>query len=217
MHRSLVIIDNVMDNAHELRAAAQTLDFPPAAPGTLYPGRNSAQQINLEGFQQQIEQVLGERLVPAGGDSYARFRLALAGDEGKGGVHVDACHWTCVYFLTPDEYCQGGTDFYRHKASGLENAPHTPEELARAGAKSYSDYVNNKAFPDTKNPDAWEHVMHVPMKFNRLVLFRPWFFHDAGPGFGTDVSNGRLVYLLFYFSAAELERERREMSRAAYA
>ena len=59
--------------------------------------------------------------------------------------------------------------------------------------------------------------MHVPMKFNRLILFRPWFFHDAGPGFGTDIRTGRLVYLLFYFSAAELERERREKSHAAFA
>lgn len=217
MHRSLVVIDNVMDNALDLREAAMMLDFPPSPEGVLYPGRNSSQQINLEGFQQQIEQVLGERLVPAGGDSYSRFRLALKDDEGRGGVHVDACHWTCVYYLTPDELCQGGTDFYRHKASGLEHAPHTPQDLARAGAASYSDYVNKKAFPDTKNPEAWEHVMHVPMRFNRMILFRPWFFHDAGPGFGTNIRDGRLVYLQFYFGAADLERERREMSRAAFA
>ena len=217
MHRSLIILDDVMDNAQELREAALTLDYPPAPDTVLYPGRNSLQQVNLEGFQQQIETVIGERLVPAGSDSYARFRVSLEGEDGKGGVHVDACHWTCVYYLTPDELCQGGTDFYRHKASGLEHAPHTPQDLARTGATSYSDYVNNQAFPDTKNPEAWEHVMHVPMKFNRLILFRPWFFHDAGPGFGTDIRTGRLVYLLFYFSAAELERERREKSHAAFA
>jgi len=217
MHRSLVVIDNVMDNAHELREAALTLDFPPAPESVLYPGRNSSQQINLEGFQQQIEQVLGERLVPAGGDSFSRFRLALKDDEGKGGVHVDACHWTCVYYLTPNELCRGGTDFYRHKTSGLEHVPHTEQDLARVGATSYSDYVNKKAFPDTNNRDAWEHVMHVPMRFNRMILFRPWFFHDAGPGFGTNIRDGRLVYLQFYFGAADLERERREMSRAAFA
>lgn len=216
MHRSLIILDNVMDNARELREAALTLDYPPAPVNVLYPGRNSLQQINLEGFQQQIENVIGERLVSAGGDSFARFRVSLDGEDGKGGVHVDPCHWTCVYYLTLDELCQGGTDFYRHKHSGLEHAPHTPDDLAAVGATSYSDYVNNKVIPDTNNPDAWEHVMHVPMKFNRMVLFRPWYFHDAGPGFGTDIRTGRLVYLLFYFGAAELERERREMARAAF-
>lgn len=217
MHRSLVVIDNVLDNAAQLREAALTLDYPPAPESVLYPGRNSAQQINIEGLQPQIEQMLGERLVPAGGDSYARFRISVAEDEGRGSVHVDPCHWTGVFFLTPDELCQGGTDFYRHKPSGLEYAPHTPQELAKVGASSYSDYVMNQALPDTKNPDAWEHVMHVPMRFNRMVLFRPWFFHDAGPGFGTDLRTGRLVYLLFFFSAAELERERQQASRSAYA
>lgn len=217
MHRSLVVVDNVLDNASQLREAALTLDYPEAPGDVLYPGRNSIQQINIDGLHQQIERVLGERLVPAGGDSFARFRVSLENDEGRGGVHVDPCHWTCVYYLTPDEYCEGGTDFYRHKLSGLEHAPHSPSDLARAGAKSYSDYVNNHAFPDTKNPDAWEHVMHVPMRFNRMILFRPWFFHDAGPGFGSDIRTGRLVYLLFFFSAADLEQERIEASGAAYA
>ncbi|MEE2526563.1 DUF6445 family protein [Hyphobacterium sp. HN65] len=214
MHRSLVIIDNVMDNAEQFREAALSLEYPPRPDNVLYPGRNSRHQINLEGFQQQIVHVLGERLVAAGGDSFARFRISLEGDEGRGGVHVDACHWTCVYYLTPDEYCQGGTDFYRHKRSGLEHAPHTPDQLARPGALSYSDYVNNQAFPDTCNPEAWEHVMHVPMRFNRMILFRPWYFHNAGRGFGTDLRTGRLIYLMFFFSADQLAAERRGLGHA---
>jgi hypothetical protein len=36
------------------------------------------------------------------------------------------------------------------------------------------------------------------MKYNRLVLFRPWIFHNAGPGFGDSVENGRVIYPLFY-------------------
>jgi len=39
------------------------------------------------------------------------------------------------------------------------------------------------------------------MKFNRFVLFRPWLFHNAGPGFGERPENGRLIYLLFYHVA----------------
>ena len=36
------------------------------------------------------------------------------------------------------------------------------------------------------------------MRFNRLMLFRPQQYHDAGAGFGTSLENGRLVYLNFY-------------------
>jgi hypothetical protein len=40
--------------------------------------------------------------------------------------------------------------------------------------------------------------MTVPMRFNRLVLLRPWLWHTSGPGFGDSVENGRLVYLMFF-------------------
>jgi hypothetical protein len=46
--------------------------------------------------------------------------------------------------------------------------------------------------------EKWEPIMRVPMRFNRLVLLRPWYWHTAGPGFGRDVVSGRLVYLMFF-------------------
>lgn len=54
---------------------------------------------------------------------------------------------------------------------------------------------------DSLDDSAWETVMTVPMRFNRLVLLRPWLWHTAGPGFGDRPENGRLVYLLFFKSA----------------
>jgi len=45
---------------------------------------------------------------------------------------------------------------------------------------------------------AWETTMTVPMRFNRLVLLRPWLWHTAGRGFGDSLENGRLVYLMFF-------------------
>lgn len=53
---------------------------------------------------------------------------------------------------------------------------------------------------DSSKDDAWECTMSVPMRFNRLVLLRPWLWHTAGPGFGDSLASGRLVYLLFYRS-----------------
>ena len=43
--------------------------------------------------------------------------------------------------------------------------------------------------------------MSVPMRFNRLVLLRPWLWHTAGAGFGDRLENGRLVYLMFFAAA----------------
>jgi hypothetical protein len=44
--------------------------------------------------------------------------------------------------------------------------------------------------------------MRVPMRFNRLLLLRPWFWHTAGPGFGDNLDNGRLVYLMFFAASS---------------
>jgi len=37
--------------------------------------------------------------------------------------------------------------------------------------------------------------MTVPIRFNRMILFRPWFWHTAGASFGDNIENGRLVHL----------------------
>jgi hypothetical protein len=47
-------------------------------------------------------------------------------------------------------------------------------------------------------PSAWEKSFTAPMRFNRLILFSPWMFHNSAPGFGTGADDGRLVYLMFF-------------------
>lgn len=55
--------------------------------------------------------------------------------------------------------------------------------------------------PHTNDPTKWEKIMTAPMRYNRLVMLRPQQWHDAGLSFGTDVTNGRLIYLTGYNSA----------------
>lgn len=40
------------------------------------------------------------------------------------------------------------------------------------------------------------------MRFNRLVLLQPHYWHTSGIGFGNSVENGRLVYLTFFMRAS---------------
>jgi hypothetical protein len=54
---------------------------------------------------------------------------------------------------------------------------------------------------DTVDDSKWEMTMRVPMRFNRLILLRPWLWHTAGEAFGDSIRNGRLVYLMFFESA----------------
>jgi hypothetical protein len=71
------------------------------------------------------------------------------------------------------------------------------------GYGSFDEMQRELVAKDGADDGKWERVMNVPMRFNRLVLLRPWFWHTAGPGFGDRPENGRLVYLMFFRSARQ--------------
>jgi Family of unknown function (DUF6445) len=197
MYTSFLVVDDFLDNAEALRQYALTLDYPPQ--DALFPGRNSLQRINIEGLAGTVSSIVGEALVPAPPpESHAKTRLTLAGDKGRGRVHVDKSHWSGILYLSGPQDCCGGTEFFRHKATGLDHFPFSKQELDRCGFQSHADAHRVLIDEDGTDESAWEPLMTVPMRFNRLLLLRPWLFHTAGPGFGDRPENGRLVYLMFF-------------------
>jgi hypothetical protein len=197
MYTTFLVIDDFLDNAGALRAQALTLEYPPQE--GQFPGRNSLQRINIEGLAEAISHVLREPLVAAPPpQSHAKFRLTLASDKGRGKVHVDESQWSGILYLSRPEDCSGGTTFFRHKATGLDRFPFSPEALQQAGFATHADAHAALIERDGKDDSAWEPLMTVPMRFNRLLLLRPWLFHTAGPGFGDRPDNARLVYLMFF-------------------
>lgn len=198
MIRSLLIIDDFLDDPMQLRAAAERMDFPVPETPTNYPGRNASRRVLLDGLDNAVSNLVGEPLKPTPGTSHGKFRLSLASDTGAAAVHIDSSHWSGILYLTLPEFCQGGTDFYRHRPSNMDHAPYQTEHLAAAGLSDFSEVGEKLLLSDTNQPDKWEHVMNLPMRFNRLVLFRPWLYHNAGPSFGQSIADGRLIYPLFF-------------------
>ena len=193
------VIDGFMDNAEAARAAALALSYPPASEKAYFPGRNSARALRIGGMDEAVSGIIGRRLTPNAGSAHGFCRLTLADDVGRGGVHIDPNHWSGVLFLSePPEAGASGTDFFRHLPSGTTRAPVDKSELARFGVEAFSEMWTKVITPHTHDRSKWERTRRVEAKFNRLVLFRPWMWHNAGPGFGHDLQSGRLVYLLFY-------------------
>jgi len=200
MPTSLIIVDDFLDNALALREAALKLTYPRI--DSLYPGRNSFERINIEGMTEQISRLVGEDLEPMPpSQAHGKFRIALTGDTGKAKVHVDTAHWSGILYLSRPEDCRGGTEFFRHLPTNSERASYNDAEAAAFGyptaKKMAADILESDTMDDTK----WEMTMRVPMRFNRLVLLRPWLWHTAGENFGDSMVNGRLVHLLFFASA----------------
>lgn len=200
MRTSLIIVDDFLDNAEALRAAALRLTYPDQQGA--FPGRNSLERVEMPGLDAEISRLVGEPLAALTRLSHAKCRITLGGDQGRARVHIDESHWSGILYLSRPEDCRGGTEFFRHKRTGTDHAPFEPRELARLGLASRDDIYREIIEPDSLDESAWEPVMNVPMRFNRLVLLRPWLWHTAGPGFGDTIENGRLVYLLFFRSAA---------------
>ncbi|MDJ0655439.1 MAG: DUF6445 family protein [Xanthomonadales bacterium] len=201
MPTSMIIVDDFLADAHALRQAAMNMEFPEVQ--GQYPGRNSSQRVSVPGLDEHVSRLVGEPLRPlAPQEAHGKFRIALAEDIGKGKVHVDRAHWSGILYLSLPEHCQGGTEFFRHIPTNTERAPYNDQEAAALGGSSARQWVAD-VLEDSNDDSKWEMTMRVPMRFNRLILLRPWLWHTAGENFGDSLENGRLVYLLFYASAAQ--------------
>ena len=200
MPTSLIVVDDFLERANELREAGLRLTYPDQEGA--FPGRNSQERIEIDGLAPYISSIVGERLKviePLG--SHAKFRSTLACDTGRGKVHVDPGYWSGVLYLSRPEDCRGGTDFFRHRRTNTDRRPMNDQELAALGYGSIDEAHQDIIERDGLDDSAWELTMSVPMRFNRLILLRPWLWHTAGAGFGDRLDNGRLVYLMFFAAA----------------
>jgi len=203
MHLSYLIVDDFLPDPETVRAAALQLDYPEPDDKPFYPGRNSSEALRVDGLVERMSLLAREPLKAHSGRTNGACRIALEGDSGRIGVHVDRALWSAIIYLSRDEDVCGGTNFYRHRRSGLERAPVFKTDLEQVGLRHPKEMWDALYWPDAHNPEAWEKRFTIPMRFNRLVLFKSYLWHDAGPGFVDCLENGRLIWTHFYVSAAD--------------
>jgi len=202
---SLAIHDDFLKDPWAVRRAALALDYDPAAQHGNFPGLNSTRPLGTDMVDEAVSKLLGVKVTGAPDTQHGHFRLTRRGDRGKSGVHVDPAFYSGILYLSRPEDCAkpkaGGTDFFRHRRSGLEAVPQSREKVRAAGYPNADALIDDVVNADTMHPAKWERVMRVPARFNRLILFSPWQFHNAAPGFGTTPEDARLVMLLFFARA----------------
>lgn len=198
MRASFLIVDDFLADPHAARKAALALRYDPAAKKGNYPGLMSDAPLAVGGMDQAASRIAGEALVAAPGTTHGHCRLTLRNDKGVTGVHIDPCHYSGILYLSLPEHCRGGTEFFRHRRTGLDSVPRDIEGIHRAGYADINALVDDVVNKDTRSPSKWERSFTAPMRFNRLILFSPWMFHNAAPGFGDRPENGRLIQTLFF-------------------
>ena len=194
---AVFVIDDFLRNPDEVRAQALSLDY---AVSGRYPGLNSVQKLRIDGLDQVVSTLVREPVrAPWTKDfSHGSCRVALASDDQEARIHIDQSHWSGILYLSRPEDCQGGTEFFRHKRTNTDRVPMDEQQLKDTGYASYEELQKDILDKDALDRSKWEHTMTVPMRFNRLVLLQPHYWHTAGPGFGDSLENGRLIYLMFF-------------------
>ena len=200
MQQSFLVIDDFFGNPDKARETALSMTYPDPPPEVYYPGRNSMESMAWPGHEDMFSQILGHQVVHKS-QAHGRTRITLAADKRRGRIHVDpGCCWAAIIYLTLDEHASGGTDFFINRRYGTDRAPLTDQEAQETyGKPTPRDALTEiLTLENASDPEAWDLHFTLPMKFNRCILFRPWFWHSSGDGFGDSIENGRLVQLLFF-------------------
>jgi hypothetical protein len=206
---SSMVIDDFFADPMDVRNTLLKMDYPKPEGTVYYPGRDSLQQLKLPGIDELISDMTGEKVVSTTLQSHAHARISMAADDidRKLTVHIDpGAVWSAIIYMNTPDQCQGGTEFFRHKETGMERAPVYPHELEEMGVENYVQGAQKILQKDNNDLSKWEKTSTVPMRFNRLVLLRPWHFHTSGLSFGDTNETGRLIYLMFFESAQHMAK-----------
>ena len=198
MPAAFLMIDDFAADPHELRRQALALGYDPATKRGNYPGLTSARPLPIKGLDDYVSRAIGAPVATAPDTLHGHCRLTLKGDRGASGVHIDPAFYSGILYLTLPEHCRGGTDFYRHKRTNLDRVPLTAPGIHAAGYTDVNTLIEEVVNQDTQKPARWERTFTAPMRFNRLILFSPWMFHNSAAGFGSGPEDGRLAYLMFF-------------------
>ena len=185
-----------------------------------YVNDGSAKDANFPGIEtrggfatpvqmQRIADALG-RPIKWRWPAHGAFRLSFADSLARSDIHVDEaiCRpmYAGVLYLSRPQDCRGGTSFWRHDATGWSHIP-APDELARSRYRSLLDFQQREVLGSgersafdalARQRAAWTRLLEVPMKANRLIVYRSDYFHSISEVFGTTREDARLVQLFFF-------------------
>jgi hypothetical protein len=199
MRQTLFIIDDFYDDPMAVRRGALQAEYPDHGGKAYYAGRNSRRYLVNDWIVGAVSRIVGYPLAVAPNMACGHFRISLASDRARSDIHTDpGVDWSGVLYLNLSEQCRGGTSFYRHKRLGLDEVPLDQGKAKRLGFTDRDHLRSTVIAEDSCDRSRWELTMTAPMRFNRLILFRPWLWHTAAENFGENPETGRLIQVFFF-------------------
>jgi len=198
--KNLIVVDDFYQDPLRVREHALRCNYSDVRAFN-YPGFQSEDCFPANAIKTAFERLIGERLqIDEKSSTFGRFRLMYAHTASRLTIHTDSqSDWTAIVYLNLPDQCQGGTAFYRHRATGMVGL-----EAGYQSASSWKQIEDLEAQTvgkDTQNMEAWDVISLVSMRFNRLVLFRGFQFHSHTCSWGDAPENGRLTQNFFFNSS----------------
>jgi len=196
----VIIIDNVLENPHDF--ISQVVEKLPmqynnlesrGEPDEVFPGYQSRLFVELPELSKltghMIQKCTDFKNIDPDGMRVSYQVNAMYSDREVPRVsiqpHIDPAVYATVLYLCDGE---GGTSFFRHKATGVTNTEHIHKPYKRTeeywNLKEWVYDFSEKATDLIDNDtmlieDVWEEEFHVPMKFNRLIIYPSFMWHSA--------------------------------------
>lgn len=167
--------------ADEIRAHALASEFVdwPGYDGEVY---RRVCLTEVPGLLAAVERVMGPVEMLGMG-----YRLNFGGELPNAAIHSDLGWGThaLVLYLSEGE---GGTAFWRHKATGANRIDPGDAELF--------EMVRH----DWDNAERWDQLALAEIKMGRAIIYESSYFHSRWPfaAFGTDANDGRLIAVAFF-------------------
>lgn len=191
-----MILDDFLQDPHIYRELALSQEYRTVTgpDGEKYP--NVSMREPRE-FADLIEKAIGRPIKPL----YTFLRFGTEQEPAGCHIHADAIveEYAALLYLTLPEHCSGGTAFWRHRKTGFSWLPNE-QEVRRFGKSPKRVEADLRA--DAENPEKWDRVATVDMKFNRIAIYPTKRFHSRiSGGFGTDLKSARLTWITFFSPA----------------
>lgn len=213
--QQLVFIDDFLENPEAILAAAQASRFesyPGQAEGKGYPGIRAQAPAD---YSAELTALL-EPLIRANFEvpedrgirkSICAFSLTTTPPSELGPFqrtpHFDAStphHMAVLLYLCDERH--GGTGFYRHRATGIQQVTAENRERYLAAYNAELEQSLPPARYFDQGDARFEFLGRMPARFNRLVVYRGSLLHTAviNPALSVDANprSGRLTVNTFY-------------------
>lgn len=176
LDKRVFVVNNFYSNPEEIREFAYDQEY--LENTKFYKGLRSTKTFLAPGTKEAFEAITGETIKKFDYDTNGVFQITSA--ENPQVYHCDAQKWAGMVYLTPNAPIESGTRTHRSKHTGGFTGE---EDTFKTG------------FYDSTQFDVDISAGNV---FNRLVIFNGQLIHSAGPYFGSNMWNGRLIHLFFW-------------------